>query len=912
MAYNPDKFDIGVVTPDIETLTTYHKPDGNWPLNWLYPTRAYDDDVLVATTHNNPGADTWSTYLSLFLDAPLAISGVRVYADSNAAEYTVDIDFNIDDVWTNVYSGSVSQGWNTVDVEVTVQYSRIRTRRTTANTHSIPEFEFITTTIIDPEPWDGLGTVGMMLVQRSNQPLYQVFDDEYLASQFFTGVPGYGSLPAEKEIAIRQDDWRSGFGLEMYDSAEPKRYYSSRGMDLRFRGMMVAGYGETALTKPTNYSVNLRNDTMEADSDWDDYEGTGGSRSAAYADAGTYSWNVINATISGMSSVKQVNISNYIPGMGYVIACNYYIDNTAGALAQIEVDDGVANITSSNVTDRNAWNKLTVGGQLNVGASKFDMILRSFDQTNVFFDTAVVTTNTIPLGISRAFAEHNDQLYASFGKVLGKLTTAGGAFNTVANVPANITDLEPFIDDKLYIPINSAVGYDMNASEGFTAWGEGVNTFKFMQAVHSATPTMWGSVSNHEIRSTDTPANALSWSGTTNVDSSFNKITDFITKSGALYIMKEDKPYYLDSSGAVQDDLAEELERLKRSTSGKNVHLWKKKIYIPCGEQGLLETDGTTNRFINPASYASNLSSFVGRVMAVASDEEYLFVSVEDGTQVQILAGRDETIDGSTSWVWHPIAELTLAGVETMFVSTVYQKRLYIASTDSSDSLFYIPLPTGYGDITNDSNRSFKSNVSMETPWLHGNFKDTEKASIKLTALLGHTYNTNRYFEAHYKTLENSTYTKIGDMKGTTASMVNSLFLPNAGSDNPVSTMTRLRFVANTDDTNETPIMYGYNLQSVLYPPQREIIACIVRCANDIVLKDGTLDIGSEKVIATVLDEARKATWPVTIYDINGDAQTVKFLPLPAGTPRWTVIRDEKARTVERHYNLLLQLVALE
>ncbi len=86
---------------------------------------------------------------------------------------------------------------------------------------------------------DGTSTnvIGMILAQREMRlnsktppylvPFYQEFDDEYLASQFFSDPAGYGNLPPEKEIAIRQDDWRAGFGEDIFDSSDPRRYFSS-------------------------------------------------------------------------------------------------------------------------------------------------------------------------------------------------------------------------------------------------------------------------------------------------------------------------------------------------------------------------------------------------------------------------------------------------------------------------------------------------------------------------------------------------------------------------------------------------------------------------------------------------------------------------------------------------------------
>jgi len=201
----------------------------------------------------------------------------------------------------------------------------------------------------------------------------------------------------------------------------------------------------------------------------------------------------------------------------------------------------------------------------------------------------------------------------------------------------------------------------------------------------------------------------------------------------------------------------------------------------------------------------------------------------------------------------------------------------------------------------------------MITPWLHANFKDSTKAFIKITATLGHTYDADIYFECWYQVVgDGTTWTDAGDFKGTATTRIATLYIPaDSGGNKPSSTMVRFKFIAKTDSTTTTPILYSYSVQALLYPSQRSIIACRVRCSNELVLKDSTLDRGSFDTIVAILDEARAATWPVTFYDINGDTKYVKLLPLGTSAPRWTPTKREKGRVQERVYNLLLQEVTL-
>ena len=120
----------------------------------------------------------------------------------------------------------------------------------------------------------------------------------------------------------------------------------------------------------------------------------------------------------------------------------------------------------------------------------------------------------------------------------------------------------------------------------------------------------------------------------------------------------------------------------------------------------------------------------------------------------------------------------------------------------------------------------------------------------------------------------------------------------------------RFKFAAVTDDTTKTPILLGFTVQSVLYPTRKPIYSCVVRVAEEMTLKNGVVSKNDYDTMVTTLNNARDATWPVSIRDIDGNTKTVKFLPIP-DRDRYTVVRDEKGFEQERLYTLLMQEVPL-
>lgn len=743
--------------------------------------------------------------------------------------------------------------------------------------------------------------IGMMLVQdpQTKSPVYQVFDDEYLAQQYFTGVPGYGNLPPEKEIACRQDDWRSGFGLEYYDAEEPKRYYSAVGCDLRHRGQAILSWGTTGVTLPTGtittwptfLNLNMESSTVT----W-----SVGARDAGKAHSGTYSLKINNDT--GTQSAS--NWTTDWQSKAITVKC--WIWGTTGDNCRVRIFDGVDR-TSVSGTQNSAWEEVSVTRTLDAGASELTIELHSAAAMDAYFDDVGIFTDYVANPVVQE--EFNGESYMALGNVLTKLKAGGAEYEKVINLPDIITDLEQW-GDYLFIAMGTDTAFQyINTSNTRAASTMTYPFYEFFANVHGASPTLYGNDGTNTIRSSVDPING----GTefsnpaTTVDSSSYSIIDLKAWKGTLYIRKTDTVYYLDSSGDVQDDLCPELESLYSSTFAARMFVWRNKLYIPCGDQSILETDATTNTFLDPADYCTNLSDFVGEIFGVSGDERYLYVAIDNSTKVEIVAGRSETIDGTTGWVWHPLQEITLTGCEYLHVSTKVAKRLWIASNTTGEAFSYMPLPATYGNITSDTNRSFKTDGYFITPWLHGNFKADQKAWIKVMATLGHSYSTAVYWECHYEEM-GSTWADIGDFIGTSANRVATKYLTTW---TPTSPYVRLKFFGKTNSTNSTPILLNYDVRAILYPPVRSIIACTVRVCDNFVNKQ-QLESGMAAKIKTTINNAYSATWPVTITDIDGATKYVKFLPIK-NAPRYQLRKVQKDKTVSNELwaNLLLQEVTL-
>ncbi len=305
----------------------------------------------------------------------------------------------------------------------------------------------------------------------------------------------------------------------------------------------------------------------------------------------------------------------------------------------------------------------------------------------------------------------------------------------------------------------------------------------------------------------------------------------------------------------------------------------------------------------HPGLFCTESSAFIGQVFAVTADDMFLFAIVDNSTKIEIMAARYEIIDGTTSWVWHPIQGITLTGCEHTSVQTVGQKRLWITSTLGTDNIQYLPLPTGYGDIPTDSNAAFSTNGYFTTPILQGGFPYETKGLVSLTATLGHANDTNIYWECWFKTLGGS-YVDMGDLKGTATDRTHTLYRTTSTS----SAGFQFKFVGKTDDSSKTPILLSYTSKMILFTTIRKLYRMTVRVGVGVTDKNGLPWSNKVTLQKACLDEARNPSWLVTITDIEGTTKTVKFLPLQI--PRRVPVYDEKGRVLEWEYNILCLDVA--
>ena len=647
--------------------------------------------------------------------------------------------------------------------------------------------------ILDPSTGN---TFGFICDRVEGKPAYAEYDGKSFVDLFSTS-PTQTSTNPEEELVLGSETHHAGFGKEYYDSGDRKRYFESIGMDLSYEGQAIAGWSSTAVTAtPVIPTIG------DADMEDDDGSWTGGAQSDVLKNGGTYSRRIQNGTMTQSLTWDALFQSK-------TLILKVYCQADAASEVRIGVFDGVDEHWSSYHSGGGGWEQLTATGTMASNATELTLKLPAGASDFGYFDDATITSTHIGTGgVIGKPVEFNDKLYFPQGNTLRKLSSDGANLEPVYAFSVSITKLIPFQvsgTDYLMILLGTSTNYwYMTTAEVFTESNATDKTYQFGAWVKTTVPTMYANDGDNTIRSTVNPLNGgTAWSAQTVMGFSSDAFTWLTDKDGALLAWKEDIPYYLDSSGNEKQDLASEARSGRSSHSGKNGTIWQGEVFAPIGDQALLRV-GNTNSWVQPSKFISNSSSFSGQVEAVAGDEEWLYTAIDNSAKVEILKFRDEVIDGITRQVWHPIHELTLTGVEAMMTSTVYKKRLWMTSTLASEIAYYLPLPTKYGDIINDAQATFKTDTYFIDSWLHGDFKSTDKALIKIEATLGHAWDALIYYECHMQKLGDSSWTDMGDLKGSATTRKHTLYRTVS----TTSTMFRFKFVVKTDDTAKTPILW--------------------------------------------------------------------------------------------------------
>ncbi|MCK9602575.1 MAG: hypothetical protein M0R06_26240 [Sphaerochaeta sp.] len=251
------------------------------------------------------------------------------------------------------------------------------------------------------------------------------------------------------------------------------------------------------------------------------------------------------------------------------------------------------------------------------------------------------------------------------------------------------------------------------------------------------------------VRTSDDPTNnGTPLSTSITPPNSTYTITDMVDDpNGNTLMMKQDGPYIVvddTASPSIPDTLSD-----VNTTDSYKGYVWKGYWYVPGGVNKLRRQNLSTDTVedISITQYAQGDKDMDGKVTAIAGDGEYLYLAIDNGTYTEIIAGRDENVDGSTSWVWHPIWHVTPDDFVSMCVSAVSgSKKLYALTNTYTDGVQVFALSQSYSDPLIEASYEVTTSGTFVTPWYSTDFVENDKFwdSVWIGAINFHGYTSLR------------------------------------------------------------------------------------------------------------------------------------------------------------------------
>ncbi|MFA5637115.1 MAG: hypothetical protein WC977_14565, partial [Anaerovoracaceae bacterium] len=356
---------------------------------------------------------------------------------------------------------------------------------------------------------------------------------------------------------------------------------------------------------------------------------------------------------------------------------------------------------------------------------------------------------------------------------------------------------------------------------------------------------------------------------------------------GYVYVGKQDMPYVL--SGADVLTLAPELSS-ESSTAGVLLFKFKDDVFIRTGTNKLYRY-GDSIEDISPVNWAFGNPDYDEEIQAFCNDSQYLYVFQDNGTDINLLAGRDEIVGGSAMWVWHPLAKFTSNDIVSCVVSSVSgYPVIYALTSDASDGVLKFACPQSYGDTNIETGYKYSSSGDHYTPWFVTEFNQHDKYWSELFMSARNfdgvtTIRTYYQLEGEDKT---STWHDMGladadtgviSGKVTTSAKVQvSKFVIDA-----TSRKIRFKFSLSTSDDDVSPVILSYVVYGRVensigdITTDKKDISLLIACHGEDLQRSGSLMNRTVRGELKTLLDLKAAKKALTFYGLDGIKRKVMF-----------------------------------
>jgi len=724
-----------------------------------------------------------------------------------------------------------------------------------------------------------------MLRQQGNTKDFLVSDAPLTPQTLVTESASPTTLQPERQIQISQVDWRKGF--QDFKLDDEYKYYDSENCDARFKGevtlspkkLSAISFGTTPTVSLADVELDIWTDNNNltywsetlpgAPEDWfrrdTYYRHTASGYSVKFGHVTSHTGGNYDSYIS-----QSVYTSGNLPASlrnAVVRFSVWAFGSDAGEGCKIAVYDGINTTTSDDIiTQTTTWQQGSVTHKLDSNADELTVkIYFATDANEDYVWVDDVTVDAYPVyGSITDEVEFGNNIVVASGNSL--FTIESGSAILVHNLFHTITDLCVF-KDRLYIA--QGWGYDyLYTSDlvNFTTYTDSAVHPKYFANIGG--DVMICSDTNSTLRSSDNPINGgTAWSSAYQVGSDDWDITGLVDHEDTWFVRKEDNVYYLSGSDVLP--LIPEISSEASTTYTYGLYYWKGNLYIGSGVNSLYEYDissGTVTT-ISPTRYAPGDSNYDGQVLAICGDETYLYVAIDNGSDIKILSGRWENVEGDTDWYWHPLYTLSSHNnITTMLISSLSgNKRLYTGTNNYTDGIIPYIVSVGYSQPYTESGYECQSSGTFITPWYVSNFPTETKywKSVDFTSICC----TDKTSITPYYQIKGGSWVEMDALTTSTYDGGYPAETTDSRAIEQESERIRFKFEMAASNDDYTPILYGKGgggivTYAVLQATKKRQITATLQISPKIRLRDGTVE---ERTVSTDLSNLR------TIYQAGGE-----------------------------------------
>jgi len=707
-----------------------------------------------------------------------------------------------------------------------------------------------------------------MLRQQGQTKDFNISDAPLTPQTLVTESASPTNLQPEREIQISQVDWRKGF--QDFKLDDQYKYYDSENCDARFKNevtlapkkLSAISFGsEPATATVTDGGLEVW-DNESTLTNWTS-TGDGVTMSVTQAHEGTYSARVSENDAGTI--YQDIDWDVKYRGTSFTFTA-WFFSGSSGTEGWVGIDDGVDETEGTDaITETITWQQGTVSKRLSQSATRLRLVIHyDADVSYVHLDDAAVTYDDWEYGAVTDIVEFGDDIVVSMGNCLFNI--ASGSAVQIGTLPQTITDLCVF-ENYLYIAQGWSDEYYYTADlSTFTECTLSNSTAKYMANIGGSVFLI--SDTNSTLRSSDNPINGgTAFSTPYQVDSDDWDITGLVDHEDTWFVRKQDSVYYLSGSDVLE--LIPEISSEASTTYTYGLYYWKGNLYIGSGTNSLYEYDVSSGTIttLSPTKYAVGDSDYDEELLAVCGDETYLYAAFDNGSDIKILSGRWENVEGSTDFYWHPLYTLSSHNdITSMLISSLSgSKRLYVGTDTYTDGIIPYFIPVGYSQPYTETGYECQSSGTFYAPWYVSNFPTETKywKSVDFTSICC----TDKTSITPYYQIKGGSWTAMTAL--TTSAYSGGYPSETTDSRDIGQSSERIRFkfamAASVDEY--TPILYGKGgagivTYAVLQPTRKQQITATIQLAPEIRLRDNMVE---ERTVSTDLSNLR------TIYDAGGE-----------------------------------------